>query len=191
MSRGRLSIMGAGIPLDREYTAEEAIRLNPADRWELVEGRFVLMTLPGARHGWVMARVGRILLEYVEANDLGIVMVGDPGFILRRKPDTLRGPDVAFVSKKRLPGRVPDECIEGAPDLAVEIVSRTDTWPAIARKARDYIAAGSVAVWAIDPRTETARIYTSEGEQKLAAEEVLDCPALLGDFALPLQSLFR
>lgn len=183
--------MAAGIPQDREYTAEEAIELDPLEPWELVDGRFVIMTRPGARHGWMVLRLGRILSDFAEAHDLGFVMAGDPGFILRRKPDTLRGPDVAFVRKQRLPGRIPDECLEGGPDLAVEVVSPSDSWPAIGRKARDYLAAGSVAVWAVDPRSETARIYDSEGERVLAADGVLTCPALLGDFALRLRDLWQ
>jgi len=183
--------MAAGIPQDREYTVEEAVRLDPFEFWELVDGRFVVMTRPSARHGWVMQRVGRRLADFVEGNKLGIVLVGDPGFILRRKPDTLRGPDVAFVRQQRISGQVPDGFLDGAPDLAVEIVSRSDTWPAIARKARDYLSAGSVAVWAIDPGRETARIYTGEAEELLAADGVLTCPTLLGDFALRLSDLWQ
>ncbi|HEY7372948.1 MAG TPA: Uma2 family endonuclease [Polyangia bacterium] len=183
--------MAAGIPQDREYTAEEAIRLDPFDSWELVDGRFVVVTRPSARHGWMMLRVGRLLADFVEAHDLGVVMAGDPGFILRRRPDTLRGPDVAFVRKQRLSGPIPDECLEGPPDLAVEIVSRSDSWPAIARKADDYLAAGCVAVWAIDSDSETARIYTGDGERILAGTDALACPALLGDFEIRLGDLWR
>ena len=74
-------------------------------------------------------RIGWRLAQYVEEHDLGAVYAAETGFILARNPDTVRAPDVAFVSRERLraaaaaPGYWP-----GPPDLAVEVVSPSDTF---------------------------------------------------------------
>jgi Uma2 family endonuclease len=91
--------------------------------WELVEGRVVFVSPSGARHGRVVARVTRALSDFVEARQLGVVLAGDVGFVLRRHPDTVRAPDVAFLTSARLPESLPVEFMSGAPDLAVEVVS--------------------------------------------------------------------
>jgi Uma2 family endonuclease len=182
--------MGALFLQGARLTAEEAWRLNPSEHWELVDGWVVSMSPPGARHGSVVATVTRLLGEFVVARGLGTVFAGDSGFILRRNPDTVRGPDVAFIGKARLPGRPPVEFMSGAPDLAIEVVSPSDDWKAVDRKAQEYLSAGAIAVWAIDPGTETAKVYSSAGSRSLARGDALACPELLGDFAPPLPALW-
>ena len=171
-------------------TAEEARGLAPSGLWELVDGRVVPVTPAGARHGDVVARVTRLLANFVDARRLGKVLAGDAGFILRRDPDTVRAPDVAFVTAARLPGRAPAEFMSGAPDLAIEIISPSDDWKAVDKKAAEFIAAGSLAVWAIDPGGETAKLYTREGSRVLPRGETLTCRELLGDFELRLPDLW-
>jgi Uma2 family endonuclease len=177
--------------MDARFTAEEASRLSLPGLWELVDGRVVPMSPAGARHALVVARVTRALAAHVETLRLGAVLAGDAGFILRRNPDTVRGPDVAFVTAARLPGRPPAEFLEGAPDLAVEVVSPSDSWRAVDAKAREFVSAGALAVWAIDPGAETAKIYTRDGARVLARGEVLTCPELLGGFELRLLDLWQ
>jgi Uma2 family endonuclease len=171
-------------------TAEEAWRLDPPGHWELVDGQVVVVSPAGALHGIIVARVARVLGGFVEEHRLGEVLAGDPGFILQRDPDTVRGPDVAFVSATRLPGRPPAAFMAGAPDLAVEVLSPSDSWKAVDAKAAEFLAAGARAVWAIDPGAETAKVYTGTGARVLARDEALACPELLGDFALPLSDLW-
>ena len=93
--------------------------------YELVEGKLYKMAPPGPRHGEVTLNIGAILRDYVRSYGLGRVMVGDPGFILGRNPDTVRGSDVAYVSNQRHPADqiVPVRFFELAPDLGVEVVS--------------------------------------------------------------------
>ena len=83
-------------------TAEELIEL-PADdyKYELVEGELIRMPPTGGEHGKLAARLARLLDEYVEAHDLGIVCGAEAGFILRRTPDTVRAPDASFIAKDR------------------------------------------------------------------------------------------
>lgn len=171
-------------------TAEEAWKLDAPGLWELIDGRVVPMSPAGARHGDVVASITRLLANFVGDRGLGRVLAGDPGFVLRRNPDTVRSPDVAFVTAARLPGRPPAEFLEGAPDLAIEVISPSDNWKAVDKKAGEFIAAGARAVWAIDPGDETAKVYTREGSRVLARGEVLACPELLGEFELRLPDLW-
>ena len=180
---------GAAFTDRSNLTVEAAWSLNPPGLWELVEGRFVFMSPAGARHGRVVARLTRALGDFVEARQLGVVLAGDVGFVLRRSPDTVRAPDIAFLTAARVPARLPAEFMTGAPDLAVEVLSPGDRWPAVDKKAQEFIAAGSTAVWAIEPGDETARVYVREGSRLLTRADALTCPELLGDFTLKLRDL--
>jgi Uma2 family endonuclease len=191
IGRATLGLMEAPTATTARLTAEEAWRLNSPGRWELVDGQVVGTSPAGALHGRVVARAARLLGGFVEERNLGEVLAGDPGFILRRNPDTVRGPDVAFVSAPRLPGRPPAEFISGPPDLAIEVMSPSEDWRSVDRKAAEFLAAGAVAVWVVDPGAETAKAYTGAGVRVLSRGESLSCPELLGAFELRLADLWR
>lgn len=173
-----------------QYTAEEALRLNPSGTWELVDGRFVFMSPAGARHGRMVARISRALCDAVEPRGLGVVLAGDAGFVLRRGPDLVRAPDVAFVRASRVTAELPSEFIIGPPDIAVEVMSPGDRWPEVDRKASEFIAAGATAVWVIDLERKLARVVTRHGHHVLAPDDALTCPELLGDTALRVADLW-
>ena len=103
-------------------TAEELIEVSNDDyKYELVEGELIRMAPTGGEHGVLTIRLGRLLDEYVEAHELGLVCGAETGFVLRRTPDTVRAPDVSFVAKERVPTTgVPKTYWPFAPDLAVE-----------------------------------------------------------------------
>ena len=95
--------------------------------YELVAGRVVSEPLPGARHGRVIARIARALQTFAEREGLAEVVAADSGFVLARDPDTVRGPDVAFVGRARYAAAGdPATAFPGAPDLAVEVLSPWD-----------------------------------------------------------------
>ena len=173
-------------------TAEEFARI-PDDgcRHELVEGRVVSMSLPGGRHGVVGTRLAALILQFVDAHDLGLV-VTNGGFKMAADPDTVRGPDLAFVSAARVPeAGVPDGFWPGAPDLAVEVRSPNDSPSEIREKVRDYLARGVRLVWIVDPRRETVVAYRPDAPPALrSAADSLDGGDLLPGFSCVVRSIF-
>ena len=139
--------------------AEELLRSPARDRAELVQGVLRVSEPPGARHGQIATRLVARLYDFVDADALGTVLV-ETGFLIRRNPDTVRGPDLSFVSASRLaPDRVPSGFLPFAPDLAVEIVSPGDRDEELAAKVRDYLEAGSRLVWIIGSVGPTVTIH--------------------------------
>ncbi len=158
----------AALPtLPRPLTAEEFFALPEEirDRHELVRGRLEELDTvpPGIRHGLVMLRIARVLMDYIEPRGLGMVVGGDAGFILERAPDTVRGPDVAFMRADRVP---PDDELDGfgdlSPDLAVEVLSPRDRPGRVQAKVGDYLRTGVRLVWVVDPRARTVVVHVPD-----------------------------
>ena len=166
-------------------TAEEfARRPDPGYPEELVKGRIISMPPPGARHGQVCNKVGRLLGNHAEDYELGHVLSNDAGTVTERGPDSVRGPDVSFYSFAKLPkGPLPDGYPAVPPDLVVEVFSPHDRWPKVLAKVAEYLNAGVATVCVLDPERRTLHLY--EGEQPvriLGADDELTLPAPLGDF---------
>ncbi|HEX4822940.1 MAG TPA: Uma2 family endonuclease [Candidatus Polarisedimenticolaceae bacterium] len=139
-------------------------------RYELQAGLLLSEPLPGFRHGRLVANLAAIIHEHVKAHRLGVVVTGDPGFILARNPDTLRGPDIAFVSQRRADEQRDNlRAFEGPPDLAVEVLSPSDVPAEVRTKVAEYLAAGTQLVWIVDPESRTVTTYPS-----IFAPNVLD-----------------
>ena len=146
--------------------------------------------------GFYESRLAAVLLhfieEYLDREDLGVVLGADG--LLRLRPGLVRAPDVAFISWRRLPNRkLPAAAIPDlAPDLAVEILSRSNTAGEMERKLGEYLQAGAGLVWYIDSETRSARVYTSlDSVQVLAESDTLDGGAVLPGFEVPLRKLFE
>jgi Uma2 family endonuclease len=159
---------------------------------ELVRGRVVEMNVPKPTHGTVLVRAGRILDEFVEEHELGIVAGGDSGVVTERDPDTLRGADVAFFSYKRLPRNADlDEYLDVAPEIVLEVRSPSDRWAKILEKVAEYLNAGVLRVCVLDPRTKSIRVYRpDEPEQILSADDELTLPEMHVDFRHPVSRFF-
>ena len=132
----------------QQVTADELL-LMPDDgfRYELVKGELRRMTPAGNVHGRVTMNVGISLGGYVKAHDLGAVYAAETGFRLSSDPDTVRAPDVAFVSQANVEavGEV-EGFWPGAPDLAVEVVSPTDSYADVEENIFDWLDAGTKMV---------------------------------------------
>ena len=154
--------------LKKVFTADDLLQLSGAAsdgrRYELVDGKLYEMPLPSPRHGKIAGNISFVLQTYVRRHGLGRVMVGGAGFLLSSDPDTVRGPDVAFISYQRFPAdqELPFHYADLVPDLAVEVVSPSDTRPYLQQKTEAWLAAGVQAVWVVDPRTRQAAIHRAD-----------------------------
>ncbi len=174
-------------------TAEELAKLAPeASRGELVEGEFISMSPAGFMHGRIALKIGTYLNLFVLKHKLGEAYAAETGFILKRNPDTVRAPDVAFVTAERA-ARQSQETgfFEGAPDLAVEVISPSETMDEIENKLFDYLNAGTQVVWLVFPRTQSITAYRSLTDiRTYSVEDAIDCAELLPGFTLTVKEIF-
>lgn len=114
------------------------------------------------------------------------------GYVLRRGPDTVRGPDVSFISAARLaPDQVPDQFIVVAPDLAIEVLSPGDRDAEIEERVSDYLAAGTRCVWIVDPRQRRVVVRDPGGEPlTLTVSDVLDGKDVVPGFRCGVGEVF-
>ena len=160
-------------------------------RYELSRGELVPMTPVGFQHSAIVGRLGEFLSRHVRENRLGLVGM-EGGFNLRRDPDTLRAPDLHFVSRERLAKEgITQKFAEYPPDLAVEVLSPEDTASEILRKVKEYLAAAVPLVWIVDPATKTVTVYRSLQDVKvLSADQELDGADVLPGFRIAVEQIF-
>ncbi len=172
-------------------TAEQLLSEQPPHkRTELVHGRMIVREPAGYRHGRVAADLSYVIQQHVKANDLGVVYAAETGFVLARDPDTVRAPDVAFISVKRLPEPEPSGYAELAPDLVIEVLSPEDRPGEVLAKIGDWLAAGSRLVWVVDPKRRETLVYRADGSAVILGDDgVLDGEDVIPGFACPLQEI--
>jgi Uma2 family endonuclease len=176
-------------PVPGTATVEDLTR-EGNEGCELVEGTLVEKPV-GLRESVLTAYLSALLDPTVRGRNLGILSGRKGTYEL--VSGLVRLPDLAFVSWDRLPGRrLPVEPVPNVvPDLAVEVLSASNTLGEMTRKRREYFSAGVRLVWEIDPRARTVRVYTSETAfQDLTAADTLDGAPVLPGFTLPLADLF-
>jgi Uma2 family endonuclease len=157
---------------------------------ELVDGVLVEKPL-GTTEGLLAGVIVHWVWSYLEKDDLGVVIPADGP--LRLWLGLVRIPDVSFIAWDRIPGEeFPDTPIARLiPNLAVEVLSKSNTKREMERKLREYFQAGVQLVWLIDPRTRTAQAYTSPDEMKrIPKDGILDGANVLPGFKLSLRKLF-
>jgi Uma2 family endonuclease len=172
-------------------TADELLQTHIPDKHvELVRGILVIREPPGFLHGDVSMRLGLSLHDYVNRNGLGLVLAAEVGFKLQTNPDTVRAPDVAFLSKDRVPDPRPLGYPALAPDLVVEVISQHDRPGELLAKVGDWLEGGARLVWVIDPKRRLARIYRQDGTEAVIPEpESLDGENVVPGFSCPLTSI--
>ena len=164
-------------------TADDLPRLYAQGvRGELIRG-VLHKTMPsGQEHGEIAANTVIILGGFVKPRRLGRIIASDAGVLLERDPDTVREPDVAFISYRKSPRGVRNtRCAQAAPELVVEIRSPGDSAFALVEKALMWLAHGVLIVWAINPDTRTVDVYRAGSP----AETLMDGDTLDGGDALP------
>jgi Uma2 family endonuclease len=173
-------------------TAEDLAALGSDFRGELVRGELI----PMSPNHLIQERVSMALLvplaQFVREARAGEVFAGNLGYVLERRPDTVRAPDVSFVSNARLAASRQNAFFEGAPDLAVEVRSRSQRFPTLLSKIAQYFEAGTRIVWVVESMQRRVLEYRVDGRTcELTESDTLDGGDVLPGFRLAVADLFE
>ncbi|MDQ2098159.1 MAG: Uma2 family endonuclease [Tychonema bourrellyi B0820] len=179
---------------EKVWTDAEFMALNrDGHRYEIVNGELIDMGNSGAKHGYVCSVLMILLGGYVHIQKLGAMFDSSTAF--KMKSGNKRSPDLSFMAKERLQGldELPDGFLEGAPDLAVEILSPSNTVEEIHNKLVEYFDNGSRLVWVINPKEKYVLVYRSsqEPDRLLKSIDSLDGEEIVPGFTLPIGDLFQ
>ena len=173
-------------------TADDLLRLDSQGvRGELIRGVLHETMASGVRHGKIAIRLGGRMSSHVEQERLGHVFGSDSGVLLERNPDTVREPDLAYVSAERLPL---DADLDGycpvAPDLVVEIKSPSDSEQEVDDKATMWLSHGVRIALVINPETGTIRVRKPNLPAIiLAMDDTLDVGEVLPGFSCSVREI--
>ena len=177
----------------QQVTADELFA-KPKDgfRYELVKGELRKMSPAGSEHGAIIVNITVLLGQHVKSNQLGVCLGAETGFKIASDPDTVRAPDVAFVSRERVPeSGIPKKFWPGAPDLAVEVLSPGDTVEEVEDKVEDWLSAGARAVWIVSPRRRGVTAYRSMTDvTRLSEADELDGGDVVPGFRCKVAEFF-
>lgn len=182
------------VPTNQLVTADELLAISQRDdaRFELLQGDLIMMSPAGSKHGNLAMKIGARIQVYVEDQGQGYVFAAETGFFIETDPDTVRAPDVGYIRQERLPAEgLPDRYFPGAPDLAVEVISPSDSASDVQAKVRDWLSHGTQLVWVVEPKSETAMVYRGDGRVDLLLKgDHLDGEDVLPGFSYALDRLF-
>ena len=180
--------------MTKHFTALD-LQLLPDDgqRHDLIRGELYSMPPAEEVHGEVGGRIAVFVGSHVLGNGLGNICVAEPGFYLARDPDVLVAPDVAFVRADRV--RPKDErrgFVPFAPDLAVEVISPSESAKQVGDKIAAYLDAGTAELRVVRSLRRTVTVYEPGQEPRvLSMGDVLGGGDVLPGFALPVADIFE
>ncbi|MEE3717948.1 Uma2 family endonuclease [Tumidithrix elongata RA019] len=178
----------------RVWTDTEFMALpDDGHHYEIVDGELMDVGNSGAKHGYIAIILSSALFAVVMSKKLGALFDSSTAF--KMESGNKRSPDISFFTKERLQGleELPTGFLEGAPDLAVEILSPGNTIEEIDDKIAEYFQNGSRLVWVINPRQQYILVYRSSQapDRLLKPEDSLDGEDVVLGFSLPVTELFQ
>jgi len=183
----------AAILEEKVWTDEELMSLpDDGNEFELIEGELVMSPRASLKHGSIAVKISAALVNFVKPKKLGVVLDSSTGF--RMKSGNVRSPDVSFISKERLIDMkgLSKEFFKGAPDLAIEILSPSDTMEKIHRKIIEFFENGTKILWLINPEEEIVLVYHSPRPDKLLqSHDYFDGEDVVPGFSLQVAELFQ
>jgi Uma2 family endonuclease len=168
------------------YTVEEYLALSTNKQYELVEGELVEMGQPGYRHGVISSKLFRKLADFVDNQNLGIVLI-TTGFRLAER--TVRAPDIMFIQKERVTP-ITDGPVDVIPDIAIEVISPSDDWSKIIEKVREYQRVNVKLIWLIDPNLKAVHIFHPQDNLPTLNDQEINGENILPNFRLSINDLF-
>ena len=164
-------------------------------RHELNRGELVTMTFPIFGHNRVIRRIYDILSALLRSNPLGELVWTDTGFLLSGpgEPPTLRGPDLAYIPRERsLQITNSTKRAQGAPELAIEVVSPSDRPTELLEKVWQYLRAGGQVVWVVYLEEHEVRVFEACGAMRiLRGDDTIDAAGLLPGFSARVSDFFE
>lgn len=181
------------LTVTKRVSANELLAM-PDDgyRYELVKGELVRFSHAECDQGRFTMNLAAPLHAHVKANRLGVVCAAETGFVLARDPDTVRAPDISFVGRAKYEKAGPSPKFwDGAPDLAVEVLSPSDSVPKVKDKVAHWIEAGAQQVWIVSPKDRTVSVYRSLTEVEVLTEnDQLSGGELVPGFEILIAEIF-
>lgn len=174
-------------------TPEELLKMPDGDLYELVDGELVERHM-GCESSWIGCRLCGVLSTFCDSHQSGWVLGADASFqCFPDSPGKVRKPDGSFIRLGRLANeKIPTGHCPIAPDLAIEVVSPHDSYSEVEEKVDEYLAAGVLLVWVIDPPTRTVRVHRHIGSlTDLGLTDELNGEQVLPGFRLSLSDLFK
>jgi len=183
---------------EKLYTVEEFWEIahlpeNSEKRLELVEGEIYEMPPVGGEHGELGANLLIFVGSHIRQHKLGHVTTAETGYILFTDDDgkdTVRAPDVGYISYERMPDRLPPTYVPLPPDLAIEVVSPNDRLVEIEKKVTDYLRAGIRLFVFVYPETKSVYVFQEGKIIRLEADNTLDFGTVLPNFSLRVREIF-
>ena len=175
-------------------TAEEFLAHPVHDaKAELVRGELRVTPPAGGPHGTVATNLVVMLATHVRAHQLGRAFGDGTGYELLRLPRTVRVPDASFVRRDRLPAEgIGPGLLKLAPDLAIEVLSPSETASDLEEKLDDYLIAGTPLVWVVDPARRTVMIVAADAPVRWLREgDTLDGGSVVPKFACAVSDIFE
>jgi Uma2 family endonuclease len=178
----------------REHSLAMIRQTIPDDLlYEVVDGQIVEKRM-GARESEIATILGAFLFQFARANRLGRALV-EFMFRIDAEKDLKRRPDVAFVSSSRWPyhRRIPKVSVwDMVPDLAIEVISESNSAYEVQNKLHEYFDAGVKSVWVIYPDQAEVYVYSAPKQvQIVGLGQELDGGDLIPGFRLPVAALFE
>ena len=158
-------------------------------KYELVDGEIVVSPA-GMRHSAVISNINALIWNFLQENPIGTVYSSDVGIAFPN--GNVRSPDVTYVSRAKLPGgESPETLGEVIPDLAVEVLSPSDSLKELGRKIGEFLENGVPIVWLVDPARQTVTVYRSLTEtQQFTSEDMITAEPVLPGFSVPIRRFF-
>lgn len=173
----------------RQAWTDDSFQALPKGRYEVVAGELIAVGNAGLKHGWLASTLMIILGSYVRSQRLGIMCDSSTAFTL--KNGNRRAPDLAFLAKERLPETIPSGYFVGAPDLAVEILSGSNTVEEMHAKVVEYFESGCRLLWILHPEEEYILVYRQPfPEQLLRRDDILTAAEVVPGFSVAVATLF-